>query len=307
MTAQLPIIFHPAYSFPLPAGHRFPMAKFAGIFHWLQQQEWWHHCHHLQPTSISDADLDRVHDPIFTRSLFSGAIDARAMRRIGLPWSETLIRRSRLAPGGTLLTAREALRTGLACHVAGGTHHARSDRGAGYCLLNDLAITAHALIADGSCQRILVLDCDVHQGDGTAVMCSNESRIVTCSLHGVSNYPLHKERSDIDVELARGTGDDVYLATLSDTLDLLQLEGFDLVLYDAGVDVHGADALGHLDLTTVGIQARDRMVIASARQAGVPVATVLGGGYDDVLEDLVARHSQVFAAAIETWTGSACA
>ena len=214
-----------------------------------------------------------------------------------------LANRSFLAVNGTLLAARQALAHGLACHAAGGTHHAHFAHGAGYCVFNDLAYTAVRLLEEGAVRSVLILDCDVHQGDGTARILESWPAAFTCSIHCKANYPARKATSDLDVEVPRNAGDDAYLAILEDTLAELEhiLPAPDLVLYDAGVDVHEGDRLGLLSLSYDGIRARDDMVLRHFRSRGVPVATVIGGGYGTDLDEVAYRHALVFHAALELY------
>ena len=230
----------------------------------------------------------------------SGTLDRESQRVLGLIWSQVLANRSFLAVNGTLLAARHALAHGMACHAAGGTHHAHHAHGAGFCVFNDLAYTAARLCADGAVQRVLILDCDVHQGDGTARILEQHSDIFTCSVHCRANYPARKATSDLDVDINKGTDDSGYLDILADTLSQLDLlwPNPDLVLYDAGVDIHEDDRLGLLNVTYDGIRARELMVLQHFRRRGVPVATVIGGGYGTDLDEVAYRHSLVFHAAL---------
>ena len=292
----IPAIHHPDYTFELPARHPFPMAKFRVLRQQLERfgdAFAWH-----TPEAIPVDTLARVHDRAYLQALFAGDLDRSAQRRSGFEWSEALVRRVRLETGGTLLAARLALAHGLALNAAGGTHHAHADHASGYCLLNDLAVTASTLIDEGRVGRVLIIDLDVHQGDGTARLLANEPRAVTCSFHAADNFPARKAVSDIDVPLARGLGDDGYLAELEARLpDALAKARPDLVLYDAGVDVHADDRLGHLALTDNGLRRRDQAVVQTVRAAGVPLAAVIGGGYDRNVEALAARHAILFATA----------
>ncbi len=257
-----------------------------------------------QAETASVKDLSIVHCPNYINSVNEGVLSANALRTLGLEWSDALRNRSFLAPAGTLATAHLALANGLACHAAGGTHHAHYDYGAGYCVFNDLAYAARRLVREGIVEQVLIIDCDVHQGDGTARILACDDQIFTCSLHCRSNYPARRAESDLDVEIDRGTGDEGYLATLEETLSVLTKRYLkpDLVLYDAGVDVHINDGLGQLSLTNSGIRARDEMVIRHFRQQDCAVATVIGGGYGDDINEVALRHSLVFRAALSVAT-----
>jgi acetoin utilization deacetylase AcuC-like enzyme len=290
------LVYHPDYVSPLPIGHRFPMAKFGllhdrlvadGVVGKVHRPE-------LPPTDW----LELVHDRDYVRTFRDGSIDPKAMRRIGLPWSPQLVHRTQIALGGTVLAARLALQEGLAGNAAGGTHHAFADYGSGFCIFNDLATAARVLLAEGLVQRVLIVDLDVHQGDGTAAIFQDEPRVLTFSMHCGINFPGTKQRSDLDVALEEGLEDEDYLRTLDRYLpDLLSQFQPDLVLYDAGVDPHLEDLLGKLALTDRGLYCRDMQVLTACVGGGYPVAYVIGGGYGADLGALVDRHALVFRAA----------
>lgn len=251
-----------------------------------------------QPGAPPQAWIEQVHTPDYVCAYRTGTLAARAQRRIGLPWSPNLVRRTCTAVGGTILTAKLALSRGLACNTAGGTHHAFPDYGSGFCIFNDLAIAARVLLHQKLAQRILIFDLDVHQGDGTAWIFRDEPRVFTFSMHCGINFPGRKQVSDLDVPLAEGLDDDAYLRQVYAHLpDVLSQVKPDLVLYDAGVDTHHRDRLGKLAMTDTGLYARDCYVIETCVAAGYPVACVIGGGYDDNMEALVYRHSLLHRAA----------
>jgi len=292
-----PLVYHPAYSVPLPDGHRFPMQKFRLLKERLEQLELALPGQIHQPLPVPRRWLELVHGRRYHEAFARGRLSRQELRRIGLPVSWPLVRRSWTAVGGTVLTARLALRHGLACHLAGGTHHAFPVHGSGFCIFNDLAVAARVLLAEGRVRQVLVVDLDVHQGDGTAAIFAAEPRVFTFSMHGASNFPLHKQVSDRDLALEDGVGDDAYLRALQHALpDLLDRVRPDLVLYNAGVDPHRDDRLGRLDLSDDGLHRRDWMVIDAALRRRIPVATVIGGGYDH-LDALVERHTLVVRAA----------
>jgi acetoin utilization deacetylase AcuC-like enzyme len=294
-----PLVYHPAYSAPLPSSHRFPMAKFRLLHEHLRRQDLARTEQLHEPLPIPRRALELVHSRGYHESFSRDRLTAAEQRRIGLPSTPPLVRRSWLAVGGTLLTARLALRHGLACHLAGGTHHAFPEYGSGFCIFNDVAVTARLLLAEGAVTRLMVVDLDVHQGDGTAAIFAAEPRVFTFSAHATSNFPLHKQASDHDLPLADGLEDDHYLALLGGRLpELLEQVRPELVLYNAGVDPHRNDRLGHLALSDTGLLLRDRMVLETCLRRRIPVATVIGGGYD-ALPALVARHGLVFRAAAE--------
>lgn len=242
--------------------------------------------------------ISSVHDPAYVLSFFDGTIDRDAVRRIGLPWSVELVQRTRTAIAGTLLTCELALQYGLACNTAGGTHHAHRDFGSGFCIFNDLAVAAKTLINQGKIQQVLIIDLDVHHGDGTATIFANDPRVFTFSMHCEKNFPGKKPPSDLDVPLVKGVGDQEYLDTLQQHLPrLLEEVEPDLVIYDAGVDVHRDDRLGHLELTDQGLYDRDRYVIEQCRSHHIPTACVIGGGYDQDHKKLASRHATVHRAA----------
>jgi acetoin utilization deacetylase AcuC-like enzyme len=234
-----------------------------------------------------------------------GRLEPGEIRAIGLPGSAAVARRSFLAAAGTLLAARLALEHGVACNMAGGSHHAGPEGGAGYCVFNDVGVAARALLDEGRVRRVLVVDADVHQGDGTARIFAGEARVFTLSLHADKNYPAQKARSSLDLPLPDGLGDRPYLEAL--THGLAQAEGFgaEIVFYNAGVDPHGHDRLGRLALSDAGLRARERAVLGWARARRVPLVGVLGGGYDHDPERLAARHAILFEEAARGTQGMA--
>ena len=238
--------------------------------------------------------LELAHCPAYLDKFITGNLSDKEVRRMGLPWSEGLVKRSLISPNGTFLTASLALRHGIACHLAGGTHHAHYDFASGYCILNDLAIAALALVRQSKVQRVLIFDCDVHQGDGTATILQDVSEITTCSIHCEKNFPHRKAKSDIDIELPKGLGDQAYLSIVDQALQrALEVSQPDLVIFDAGVDIFESDPLGMLSISIDGIRARDRLVIETVRNLGIPLATVIGGGYDKDQSALARRHAIV--------------
>lgn len=252
----------------------------------------------VRPGSAKRELLAQAHCPAYIDRIIDNGLSSSEERRMGLPWSQGLVRRSCISPVGTLHSAHLALEHGIACHLAGGTHHAHYDYGSGFCVFNDLAVTARALLARDRVQRLLIFDCDVHQGDGTAALLADEPRAFTCSIHCRSNFPPDKKLSDMDVELPSGTADDHYLQTVEDTLaQALARARPELVLYDAGVDIYTGDPLGRLDISLAGIRTREELVLGACHRRGIPVATVIGGGYDDDRQALARRHAQVVEAA----------
>jgi acetoin utilization deacetylase AcuC-like enzyme len=259
----------------------------------------------IKPSPATWAQLASVHAEAYLQALSEGTLPARAQRRIGFDCTPALFERCRLETGGTLRAVELALQQGLACNAAGGTHHAHHDYGSGYCLLNDLAVAAHWAHARLGVGRVLIIDCDVHQGDGTATLLAGVPWAFTFSMHCAENFPARKPRSDFDLALPRGTGDEAYLAELCGLLPwLLEQVQPELVLYDAGVDVHVEDRLGHLALTDAGLLARDEAVLRACRRRGIATACVIGGGYDRDLDRLARRHALLFEAAARVLSGT---
>jgi len=290
-------VYHPDYSAPLPSGHRFPMAKFRLLLDRLRHLDLAREEQLHRPLPAPRRWLEMVHGRPYHEDFARGRLSPAAIRRIGLPASRPLVRRSWLAVGGTVLTARLALQHGVACHLAGGTHHAFPHHGSGFCIFNDCAVAARVLLAEGGVRQLLVVDLDVHQGDGTAAIFEGEGRVFTFSVHGASNFPLRKRRSDHDLALEDGVEDEDYLAALGTLLpDLIDQVRPDLVLYNAGVDPHRDDRLGRLCLSDGGLFQRDCLVLEACLRRRIPIATVIGGGYA-ALPELVDRHSLIVQAA----------
>jgi acetoin utilization deacetylase AcuC-like enzyme len=299
----LPITYHPDYVVPLPVGHRFPMPKFKLLHDLLIADGVARADQFHQPAPPPRDWMELVHTADYVTAYCEGTLNPQAQRRIGLPWSPALVTRTCTALGGTILAAQLALKCGLACNTAGGTHHAFPSYGSGFCIFNDLAIAARVVQNLGLAQRILIVDLDVHQGDGTAFIFQNDSSVFTFSMHCAINFPSTKQKSDLDVPLAAGMEDDDYLQTLAKYLpNLLTQVRPDLVLYDAGVDPHGGDRLGKLALTDRGLYRRDMQVLTTCVAQGYPVACVIGGGYAEDMAALVYRHSLLHRAASEVYT-----
>ena len=294
----LPVVFHPDYTVPLPPGHRFPMVKFGRIREVLLADAVISPADLVEPEPARRGWLALAHRDGYVGAVLDLALDARARRRLGLPLSAALVRRSRAAVGGTVLTARLALEHGLACNTAGGSHHAFADHGAGFCIFNDVAVAVRVLLDEGLIERALVVDLDVHQGDGTAAIFREAPEVFTFSVHCEANYPPRKEAGDLDIGVPPGTGDAVYHSVVETHLPaLLAAHRPDIVFYNAGVDPHAEDKLGRLGLGDAGLARRDRFVIETCRLAGVPTACVVGGGYADDVDRLARRHAGVHRAA----------
>ncbi len=293
-------VYHTDYVAPLPVSHRFPMPKFRMLRDYLLHHRIALPDHVYYPDRPPETWLEYVHDRDYIQAYCQGTLDPRAQRRIGLPWSPSLANRTCVAVGGTVLAAQLALEYGIACNTAGGTHHAFPAYGSGFCIFNDLAIASRVLQKQGLVERILIIDLDVHQGDGTAYIFREDPSVFTFSMHCGVNFPGTKQVSDLDVALPAGLEDDDYLRTLDQYLpDLLSQVKPDLVLYDAGVDPHADDVLGKLALTDGGLFRRDMQVLSACISQGYPVACVIGGGYAKDLNALVARHALVHRAAGE--------
>lgn len=298
----LPLIYHEDYSPDFPPDHRFPMDKFRLLRDHLIDTGLTTDAQLFRPQVCPTDILALAHDPGYISRYMEGALAREDQRRLGLPWTEDLARRTVRAVGGSLLTAELALQHGLACHLAGGTHHAHYDYPAGFCIFNDLAIISQYLLQSGRVDRVLIFDCDVHQGDGTARILEHTADAITVSLHCEKNFPARKAQSDWDIPLPMGMGDDDYLKVVDDTLNyLLPLYQPDLVLYDAGVDVHKDDALGYLQLTDAGVARRDETVMRHCLGRDIPVMGVIGGGYSKDRQALARRHGILHHSAQRVW------
>ena len=293
---MLPIVYHPDYVAPLKPGHRFPMSKYGYLREALISRGLLPGTGgFVAPAEATFAQIAAVHAPGYVDRVFTQTLEPGQSRVIGLPDTPLVTRRARLACAGTLLAARFALERGIACNAAGGSHHAGPDGGAGYCVFNDVGVAARALVDEGQVARVLVVDLDVHQGDGTARIFAGDPRVVTLSVHSAKNFPVRKAAGDLDIGLPDGTGDAAYLAVVRQALErLLREVRPGMVFFNAGVDVHEGDRLGRLALTDAGIRARDRLVLETCRGAGVPATGVLGGGYDDDILALAGRHAILF-------------
>jgi acetoin utilization deacetylase AcuC-like enzyme len=284
------IFYSDHFVLPLPPGHRFPMSKYARLRERvLHSADFGPNC--AVPAAATDAEILRAHDAAYLQRVAAGTLSAAEQRAIGFPWTPQMVERSRRSSGATLAACRAALAEGTGANLAGGTHHAFRDRGEGYCVFNDSAIAARTLQAEACVQRVLIIDCDVHQGNGTASIFRDDPSVFTFSIHGANNFPFAKEASDLDVELADGTGDRDYLAALADGLDAaLTRARADLAIYLAGADPFHDDRLGRLALTKQGLLNRDRHVLETCSAARLPVAVTMAGGYARDIEDTVDIH-----------------
>ncbi len=293
----LPIVHHAAYTAEIPADHRFPMGKYRRLAERLSADG-------LVPSGFVTPEPARAdqlalaHDAVYVDAVLSLALPKAIEREIGLPMNETVVRRAAAATGGTILAARLALEHGLACNTAGGSHHARAEQGAGFCTFNDVAVAIRVLLAERRIGTALVVDCDVHQGDGTAAIFAGDANVTTLSLHAERNYPVRKRASSIDIGLDDDTADEAYLGALAAVLPgLVDRLAPDIVFYNAGVDPHKDDRLGRLALSDAGLFARDRLVISEVRRRGIPLVAVIGGGYGADVDAIAGRHALVFRAA----------
>jgi acetoin utilization deacetylase AcuC-like enzyme len=297
------VFYTPRYYADIGEGHVFPIRKFELVRDRLVAEGTLTPAEIYEPREAPIADVLLVHTDEYVMRLRAGSLTQRELRRLGLPWSKALVRRSFLATAGTCAAARFALDEGIGTNLAGGTHHAFPDRGEGFCVLNDVAVAIRVLQRDGLARRFAVIDLDVHQGNGTAHIFAEDPEVFTFSMHGAKNYPLFKLRSTLDVELADGTADEEYLATLARHLPRVFEHEPDLVFYLGGADPYAGDKLGRLALTFEGLRARDEMVLRECRGRGVAVATVMSGGYASDINDTVEIHCNTVRAAKAVFDG----
>lgn len=299
---KLPIVFHPAYSPEFDPSHRFPMEKFQLLFNHLKAIGVVDQCQWHTPNKATVEQVALAHDPSYIAAFKNNELSYHAQRRIGLPWSEGVMHRTFLAVGGSILTTELAIKHGMSAHLAGGTHHAHYDEGSGFCIFNDLAICARHALSFPNIERVMIIDADVHQGDGTARILEFDHQIVTVSIHCKQNFPARKAQSDHDIEIEHGTADADYLATIKPQIKyLLTLHDPDFVIYDAGADPHKDDALGLLNLTDDGLFKRDEFILSECAERGIPVACVIGGGYMKDRQRLAEVHSIVHQAALNVF------
>ena len=290
------------YTFPLPEGHRFPVAKYAMLREAVIAEGIVPADHVLDPPRATDDAVALVHTPEYVRRFCDGTLDAAELRRLGFPWSPALVERSYRAVGGTIAAARHALATGISMNLAGGTHHAFPDHGEGFCVFNDVAVAIRLLRRDGLVRRAAVVDLDVHQGNGTHAIFAGDGDVYTFSMHGGKNYPFHKVAGTLDVELADGTGDDEYLWHLERALDeTLERSRPQLAFYLAGADPYEGDRLGRLKLTKAGLARRDERVLGTLASRHIPVAIAMAGGYARDIEDSVDIHANTLRTARRIW------
>ncbi|MGD9630479.1 MAG: histone deacetylase [Pyrinomonadaceae bacterium] len=301
------IFYSPYYYADIGEGHVFPIRKFELVRDKLIAEGTLLPDEVQEPESASVADLLLVHTADYISRLQSGGLTPKEVRKLGLPWSPSLVRRSFYAISGTINAAKLCLETGIASNLAGGTHHSYPDRGEGYCVLNDVAVAIRVLQRDGLAKRFLIVDLDVHQGDGTAFIFRDDADVYTFSMHGAKNYPLFKQTSSLDIELADRTGDDEYLDTLEHALSRVILHDPDVIFYLAGADPFEKDKLGRLGLSIDGLRRRDEMVLRFAHGRGVPIVTTMSGGYAADIADTVEIHTNTIRGVKRIYFGEAAA
>jgi acetoin utilization deacetylase AcuC-like enzyme len=277
---------------PLPAGHRFPMEKYAMLRAQLANSGCFRTVDFCEPPAATLEQLMLAHAPDYVEAVERGTLSAAQIRQIGFPWSPQMVERSKRSSGATLAAAKEALFSGISANLAGGTHHAHYDFGAGFCVFNDAVIAARTMQQSGAVKRVAIVDCDVHQGDGTAAICSGDSSIYTFSIHGAKNFPARKQQSDLDIDCEDGMADEAYLAALAGGLSAtFAAIAPELVIYLAGADPYEDDRLGRLKISKAGLATRDRLVFAACTQANAALAIVMAGGYANNIEDTVDIHA----------------
>jgi acetoin utilization deacetylase AcuC-like enzyme len=291
------VFYTPRYYADIGEGHVFPIRKFELVRDRLLSEGTLRPADIIEPQPAALSDVLMVHTEDYITRLRAGSLTQRELRRLGLPWSKALVRRSFLAASGTISAARSALTDGVGSNLAGGTHHAFPDRGEGFCVLNDVAIAIRILRRDRLIERAAVVDCDVHQGNGTATIFEGDESVFTFSMHGAKNYPLFKARSTLDVELPDKTSDDEYMQTLAEHLPHVFAHRPDVIFYLGGADPFAGDRLGRLSLSIAGLRARDELVLSKCRSHNIPVVTVMSGGYAEQISDTVEIHCNTIRAA----------
>lgn len=287
---------------PLPLGHRFPMAKYSQLRERVVAEGILKASELNESPQASEQDLLRVHSSDYLHRVTEGQLSTKEIRRIGFPWSPGMVERSKRSVGGTIAAVRAAFEDGVGLNLAGGTHHARADAGAGFCVFNDVAVAARVAQAEGLAKRVLLLDCDVHQGDGSAEIFAGDPSVFTFSIHGAKNYPFNKVAGDLDIPLPDGTGDSEYLDILKEAAwRALALANPDLVIYLSGADPFHGDSFGRLALTKRGLKKRDRWVLSTLAERALPTAIVMAGGYARDIDDIVDIHLNTVASAVEAW------
>ena len=286
---ELPVINHEDYFAKIGDDHKFPINKFGELANYLLEKKIINQFHKPYPCSVKT--LKGAHSQTYISNIINKSLDQNGVKKIGFPLVDSVVKRSLVATGGTVLASKLALEYRIACNTAGGSHHANFDGGAGYCVFNDVAVAANYLLNKGLVKKILIVDLDVHQGNGNSDIFGNNKNVFTFSMHSKSNYPAKKSKSDLDIELEDNTEDQKYIETLKDSIQLLNKQKFDFVFYIAGVDVHFNDRLGKLKLSDDGIKKREEIVIGNFFSKKIPICGVLGGGYNKNFDKLVELHS----------------
>lgn len=285
------VFYTDTFSFNLPEGHRFPHGKYALLRQRVEASDLIAPEDLQIPDPASDEDLLRIHSHEYLHRVTEGKLSEKEIRRLGLPWSPELVQRSYRSVGGTIATCRAALEDGIAVSLSGGTHHAHTDHGSGYCVFNDAAVAARAMQAAGLVERVVILDCDVHQGDGTASIFAQDPTVYTFSIHGEKNFPFHKPPSDLDIELPDATGDEGYCYALQNGIEVaLESANANLAIYLAGADPYKDDHFGRLALTKEGLVERDQIVMQACKDRGILMAILMSGGYARKIEDVAEIH-----------------
>lgn len=290
------IFYSPYYYADIGENHVFPIKKFELVRDKLIEEETLQLSEIFEPQPAGLNDVLLIHTEDYISRLRGGTLTAKEIRKLGLPWSKSLVRRSFLATSGTINAAKHALENSVASNLAGGTHHSFPDRGEGFCVLNDVAVAVEVLKRDDLAKRFLIIDCDVHQGNGTAFIYRDDETVFTFSMHGAKNYPLFKEVSNLDIELPDGTSDDEYLEILNEALPRILLHDPDIIFYLGGADPFEKDKLGRLGLTINGLMKRDEAVLSFAKEREVPIVTVMSGGYAQDINDTVEIHCNTIRA-----------
>lgn len=296
------IAYSSLFNHPLPEGHRFPMLKYDLIPEQLLYENVIRRENLFEPGPMDDGVILLTHDRQYWRRLHEGEMTYKEMRAIGFPYSPALIEREKCIMHGSVQAGLYALENGIAFNIAGGTHHAYTDKGEGFCIFNDIAVTINYLISLQKIKKALVVDLDVHQGNGTAAILSGNSNVFTFSMHGRNNYPLHKEQSDLDIGLPDKTTDSEYLAVLSKTLpNLIEQERPDFIFYQSGVDILATDKLGRMNISMQGVKERDQIVLLQAQRHGISIVAAMGGGYSQKITDIVEAHCNLYRLAADMY------
>ncbi len=296
---MLKIAFHQEYIYELPEGHRFPMIKYELLPQQLLLEGTIQESQFFNPGKLSDDDILLTHTSEYYHKLETISLDAKEIRKIGFPLRKSLVERGKIISNGTYKCALFALENKIAMNIAGGTHHSFADRGEGFCIFNDIAIASNLLLVQNIVQKILIVDLDVHQGNGTANIFENDPRVFTYSMHGEKNYPTKKEKSDLDINLPDKTEDKLYLQTLYNTLpSLIDKVKPDIIFYLSGVDILESDKLGRLSVSILGCKQRDEYVLNQAKINAIPIVCSMGGGYSPDIKQIIEAHSNTFRAAM---------